>query len=102
MPSRAWPLTIPAQRRSATLALLAPLDEIAEETLTLLFAAKRIHPEAATQKLVELTTRSQSLPIARQPVFGRLEASPAGKRRCKVCLTPFGMTMWRLRERVEL
>src|SRR5262245_2356001 len=67
--------------RSATFALLAPLDKIVEETLTLLFAARCIHPKAATQELVELTTRSQSLPITRQPVFGRLETRPADKRR---------------------
>src|SRR5262245_9350620 len=84
----------------ATFALLAPLDEIEEEALALLLTAR--HPYTATdQKLVELAARAQRLPVARQPILGRLEAAPARERCRKVRFAPFGMAL-RLRKRFEL
>src|SRR5262245_66427809 len=83
------------KRSGATLglsafALLAPLHEIEKEPFALLLAAR--HPQtAAYQKLVELTARTQRLPVARQPVFRRLEASPAGKRCSKARLARVGV-----------
>jgi hypothetical protein len=61
-----------ATLRLSAFALLAPLHEIEKEPLALLLTAR--HPQtAAHQKLVELTARTQRLPVARQPVFRRLE-----------------------------
>src|SRR5262245_4940971 len=82
---------------SAALAPLGPFNELEEQALAILLSRDGRAASAAAQELVELIARGQRFAVARQPVLGRLEASPAGQRRCEVGFSPLGMTR-RLRE----